>query len=92
MTLQHIFNILGLLILLGMLVFQVWNFVRYRDTNGAQKKRVIFLLSTVLLIVHEVRLILGVTTGLFLLGHIVFLFMLFDMVRISEFIKWIRRK
>lgn len=92
MTLQYIFNIFGLLFLAGMLSFQAWNFWRYRDAKEAHRKRLFFLASTILLIVHEFRLMIGVTTGMFLLGHIVFLFLLFDMVRISAFINWIKGK
>lgn len=92
MTVAYFFNILGILVLVAMLFFQFWNLAKYRDTNGAQKKRIAFLLSTVVLIVHEFRLIWGVTTGLFLLLHIVFLLLLFDMVRISAFVNWFKGK
>lgn len=78
MTVQYIFNILGILLLSAMLVFQVVNLVKYQDTDGAQNKRIAFLISTVCLIAHEARLITGVTTGIFLLAHIIFLFLLFD--------------
>lgn len=92
MTLAYLFNILGILVLISMLFFQVWNLAKYRDTNGAQKKRIAFLLSTLALIVHEIRLMLGVTTGAFLLAHIVLLLLLFDMVRVSAFVNWFKGK
>ncbi len=89
---QYIFVLSGILILLGMLVFQVWNFVKYKDTNGHQRRRIFFLLSTLCLIVHEFRLLYGITTGIFLLLHIVFLFFLFDRARVDSFIKWVSGK
>ena len=85
-----VFNVLGLLLLLCMLTFQIWNLVKYRDKNGARTKRIVFLASTLFLIVHEIRLLYGITTGAFLLGHILFLFLLFDMVRLKEFWQWIK--
>lgn len=90
MTVSYLFNIFGILVLSVMLFYQFWNLAKYRDTNGAQKKRIAFLLSTAALIVHEFRLIHGITTGVFLLLHIVFLLLLFDMVRISAFINWFK--
>jgi hypothetical protein len=87
-----IFIILGLMFLLSMLGFQAWNFIRYKDSNGAQKKRIWFLISTIALVIHEIRLAYGITTGLFLLIHIFFLFLLFDLVRVKEFIQWIKSK
>jgi hypothetical protein len=81
----------GIFVLSFMLCFQVWNFWKYRDTNGAQKKRIIFLVSTIALIVHEFRLLFEITTGMFLLIHIVFLFFLFDIVRVKEFFNMFRK-
>ncbi len=92
MTVAYIFNIIGLIVLTVMLGFQVWNLVKYRDTNGAHKKRIIFIASTVFVIVHEIRLMTGVTTGMFLFLHILALFFLFDMVRVSAFIDWFKGK
>lgn len=82
----------GIFLLSCMLCFQVWNLWRYKDTNGAQKKRIYFLISTIALIVHEFRLLYDITQGFFLLIHIVFLFFLFDIVRVSEFFNWFKSK
>jgi O-antigen ligase len=84
--------ILGLIALFAMLFFQVWNFVHYKDTNGYQRTRIFFLISTIALVVHEIRLSYGITTGFFLLIHIIFLVFLFDSGRITAFIKWVKSK
>jgi hypothetical protein len=77
--------ILGLIALFAMLFFQVWNFVHYKDTNGYQRTRIFFLISTIALVIHEIRLSYGITTGFFLL-------FLFDSGRITAFIKWVKSK
>ncbi len=89
---QYAFNVVGILVLIVMLCYQIWNFAKYRDTNGKQIRRIFFLLSTVALLVHEIRLLHGITTGVFLLIHICFLFFLFEQVRVHEFFNWLFRR
>lgn len=86
------FLILDSLLLMLMLTFQVWNFWKYRDTNGLAKKRIVFLISTIALIIHCIRLWMGVTTGAFLLLHIIALVFLFDITRLKSFWDWVRGK
>lgn len=79
--------------ILGLILYaQVRNFIKYRGTNGYLRKRVIMILSTVFLIIHCIRLSLDEATGIFLLGHIVAIAMIFEMFSLKPVLSWIKSK
>lgn len=71
-------NYIDLCILLFVLYLQIKNLLKYRATNGAQRTRIILLVSVICLVIHIIRLILGVTTGIFLLLHVVTWLILYE--------------
>lgn len=71
-------NWIDLVLLLFVLYLQIRNLVKYGASNGALKKRLIMMASIVFLIIHVIRLATGITTGLFLLMHVITWVMLYD--------------
>lgn len=69
-----IYPYLTVAILSVTIFFQVRNFIKYRKTNGANMMRIKMLLTSMLFMIHSIRLILDITIGLFfLLGVLTFL-------------------
>lgn len=85
-------NWIDLLLLLFVLHLQIRNLIKYKATNGALKKRIIMIASVLFLIVHVVRLLFDITTGLFLMLHVVTWLMLYDAINIQWLLDKLKRK
>lgn len=86
------FNVTDLIILLLVLYLQIRNFIKYRYKNGAGRKRIVMMLSVMFLVVHVVRLMFDITTGFFLLLHVVTWLLIYDAVDFSGVMSWIKAR
>lgn len=84
-------NWINLSLLLVVLYLQVRNLAKYGATNGALKKRIIMMASVVFLIVHVIRLMFDVTTGFFLLLHVLTWVALYDAINLNWITKHFRK-
>lgn len=78
-------NWIDLAILLLVLYLQIRNLVKYGASNGALKKRIIMIISVLFLIIHVIRLMYDVTTGFFLLMHVITWLLVYDAINF----KWL---
>lgn len=85
-------NVIDLNILLLVLTLQIVNLIKYKDSNGALRKRIIMLLSVVFLIVHVVRLMFDITTGWFLFLHVATWLLIYDAINFDFIKKIFKRK
>lgn len=85
-------NIIDLNILLLVLSLQIANLIKFKDTNGALRKRILMMLSVVFLIIHVARLLFDVNTGLFLLLHVATWLFIYDAVTLDWLKKIFKRK
>lgn len=90
------FNWIDLILLLIVLVLQIRNMKQYGLKNGAGFKRIVMMLSVLFLAVHVVRLMFDVTTGLFLLLHVLTWLLIYDALDVRGALKtvwgWIKLK
>lgn len=73
-------NWIDLCVLVFVLYLQIRNLMKYGATNGALKKRIIMMASVAFLIVHVIRLMFDITTGFFLLLHVLTWLALYDAI------------
>lgn len=81
---------LTLLFLVFML--QVRNFVKYRSENGANRTRIILIITTVAFMTHTIRLILDITQGYFFAIGILGYLYLYMQDWIDQTRAWIKDK
>lgn len=78
------FNWTDLILLLFVLFLQIRNMKQYGLKNGAGFKRIVMMLSVLFLVIHVVRLMFDITTGLFLLLHVITWVFIYD-IGVKEF-------
>src|SRR5687768_9496909 len=89
---DHWINLVDLIVLGVVLFLQIKNYLKYRDTNGHLKKRIVMCLSVLFLITHVIRLMFDITTGAFLFFHVITWLMIYDAINISSVWELIKSK
>jgi hypothetical protein len=87
---EHWINLIDIMLLGLVLFLQIKNYIKYRDTNGHLRKRIVMVLSVSFLIIHVVRLMFDITAGAFLFLHVVTWLMIYDVIDYMAAWRWLK--
>lgn len=78
MKIELITQVITLLALMHTLYFQIRNFIKYKETDHANVKRILLMLITICFGVHTVRLMFGHANGFFFTAGVIIFLLIYN--------------